>query len=119
MQPLRTRLAEQKEEILDYTRTYGRFKAMDKYQVKDYGCFSRWLEEVTHDPEFAFDCTIRRYGHMSVLDELLERFLHKVAKLEAEIKVKNERIKLLEWQLDQRRVIHEQKLLAVLQACED
>jgi len=119
MQPLRTRLAEQKEEVLDYTRTYGRLKAMNKYQVKDYGCFSRWLEEVTHDAEFGFDCTIRRYGRMSVLDELLERFLHKVAKLEAEVKVKNERIKLLEWQLDQRQEIQEEKLMAVIQACEE
>ncbi|MBA7577587.1 hypothetical protein ES708_19440 [subsurface metagenome] len=118
MQSLRTRLAEQKEEILEYTQMYGRLKALDKYNVKDYGCFSRWLEEVTHDPEFGFDCTIRRYGHMSVLDELLERFLHKVAKLEAEIKVRNERIKLLEWQLDQRREIQEEKILAIIQACE-
>jgi len=118
MKPLRTRLSEQKEEILEYTQAYGRLKAMDKYQVKDYGCFSRWLEEVTHDPEFGFNCTIRRYGHMSVLDELMERFLHKVAKLEAEIKMKEERIKLLEWQLDQRREIQEERILAVLQACE-
>ena len=119
MQPLRTRLAEQKEEVLEYTQTYGRLKAMDKYKVKDYGCFSRWLEEVTHDAEFGFDPAIRRYGHMSVLDELLERFLHKVAKLEAEIRRKDERIELLQWQLDQRREIQEEKILAVIQACEE
>ena len=118
MQPLRTRLAEQREEILEYTQTYGRLRAMEKYKVKDYKCFHNWLEEVTHDAEFGFNPEIRRFGRMSVLDELLERFLHKVAKLEAEIKRKDERIEILEWQLDQRREIQEEKILAVIQGCE-
>lgn len=64
MQSLKTRLEPIRDEVLQYTKTYGRFKAMDKYQVKDYACYHRWLEEVTNDPEFGFDSTSKRFGHM-------------------------------------------------------
>ena len=119
MQPLRTRLAEQKEEILNYTKRYGRFKAMDKYGVKNYVCYSRWLEEVTNDALFGFEAACRNDGNMSVLDALLERFLLKVAKLEAEVKRLKLENEMLREDRDQRQEIQEEKLLAVIQACED
>jgi len=118
MQPLRTRLDEIKDEVLEYTKQRGRFKAMGKYQVRDYGCFSRWLEEVTGDPEFGFEAASRTLRGEDLLDTLLEKFLAKVAKLEAKVKALEQDNKMLQWHFDQRREIQEEKALAVIQGCE-
>lgn len=119
MQSLRTRLAEQKEEVLDYTKRHGRSPAMEKFGVRDYVCFSKWLEEVTDDPLFGFEAACRHDGNMPLLDALLERFLFKVAKLEAEVKRLRLENEMLREARDQRWEIQEEKILAVIQACED
>ena len=119
MKSLHTRLDPIREEVLEYTKQQGRFKAMAKFEVKDYGRFSRWLEEVTGDAEFGFEASCRSLRGQSLLDELLEKFLAKVGKLEAENKRLREENSMLQWHLDQRREIHEEKVLAVIQACED
>jgi len=118
MQSLRTRLAEQKEEVLDYTRRHGRSPAMEKFNVRDYVCFAHWLEEVTGDSLFGFEAACSHDGNMSLLDTLLERFLFKVAKLETEVKRLNLENQMLREDRDQRQEIQQQKLLAVIQACE-
>ena len=118
MRSLHTRLDPIKEEVQRYTETYGRLKAMEKYEVKDYGCFSNWIEEVTNDPLFGFQAACRNNGNMSLLDQLLERFLFKVAQLEAENKRLRLENEMLRQDRDQRREIHEEQILAVLQACE-
>jgi len=118
MQSLHTRLDPIKEEVLNYTKRHGRFKAMEKCGVKDYVCFHNWLEEVTDDPLFGFEVACRNDGNMSLLDTLLERFLFKVAKLEAEVKRLRLENEMLRETRDQRQEIQEEKILAVLQACE-
>lgn len=118
MNSLHTRLDPIKEEVLNYTQRHGRFQAMDKFEVKDYACFHSWLEEVTDDPLFGFEAACRNNGNRSLLDELLDKFLFKVAKLEAEVKRLRRENEWLQETRDQRREIQEKNILAVLQICE-
>jgi hypothetical protein len=49
---LKNRLKDIIPEVLDYTKQYGRSAAMDKFGVRDYVRFVKFLTEVTHDPNF-------------------------------------------------------------------
>ena len=118
MKSLRVRLDPIREEVLDYTKRHGRSPAMDKFGVRDYVCFANWLEEVTDDPFFGFEAACRNNGNMPLLDALLERFLFKVAKLEAEVKRLKLENEMLREDRDQRQEIQEAQILAVIQACE-
>ena len=118
MKSLHTRLDPIQDEVLEYTKQQGRIKAMRKYQVGDYKCFAGWLEEATGDPQFGFESSSRALRGEDILDTLLEKFLAKVAKLEAKVKALEQENKMLQWHFDQRREIHEDHVLTVIQACE-
>ena len=117
MKSLHTRLDQIQEKVLRYTETYGRLQAMGKFKVASYDCFSRWLEEVTHDEKFGLYPTISLDGNKPLGDQLVEAFLRKVAELEARNAQKDKRIENLEWLLEQGGGKELDQALAVLEAC--
>jgi len=119
MKSLHTRLDPIKEEVLAYIRQRGRLKSMEEYGVKDYARFHNWIMEVTNDPQYGFEASCRADSDMSSIDRLLDRFLAKVAKLEAANKALRERVKLLQWQVDQREEINAKHVSVMTQAFED
>ncbi len=118
MKSVKARLAEHQEAVLDVTRTFGRFRAMEQFHVSDYACFSKWLQEVTGDENFGINPKIKLDNHQSLGDQIVDAFLHKVAQLESENERLKQRASYLEWQLSQSSVKAESQALAVLSVCE-
>lgn len=118
MESLHKRLDDQKEEVLRITETFGRFRAMRDFGVRDYICFSKWLKEVTGDEDFGLQPKIRPDSSQTLGDQLVTAFLRKVAQLQTENERLRERIKDLEWQLAAASEKEEIQALAVLEVCQ-
>jgi hypothetical protein len=86
---LRIRLADKKDEVLKYTKTYGRYRAMDKFDVADTIAFDRLLKEWTGDENYGNNPQISIDTRKTVGDQLLEAVYRKISKLEAD----NQRLK--------------------------
>lgn len=71
-------------EVIEYTKLWGRFKAMQKYEVCDYVAFSKWLEEETGDPNFGLVPEIRNESHHDLAEELLDAFTSKLSALQVD-----------------------------------
>jgi hypothetical protein len=119
MLSLESRLSGVKDEVLKATETYGRFKAMNQFGVKDYIAFNKWLERVTGEKDFGVTPRIRYTTNETLGDQLVEAFLSKVARLEARNKELDDRIKFLEWQLTQKENKTDTQAMAVLAVCEE
>lgn len=119
MKALHKRLDHQKEAVLAVTRRFGRSRAMQKFQVNDYLCFSRWLEEVTGDENFGLRPEISLDTRQTLGDQLVAAFLRKVARLQAENEELRERVEYLESQLDGHKELEELQALAVLEVCQE
>lgn len=52
MESLKKRLANQRDEILDYTEKYGRYKGQEFSGARDWIAWIKWLEAETHNPNF-------------------------------------------------------------------
>ena len=83
-QSLRKRFNGNSDEVIEYTRLWGRFKAMGKYGVRDYLAFSRFVEEKTGDANFGFRPVLAGSSDRSWAEDLLDAFLQKVSKMETE-----------------------------------
>ena len=118
MQSLHTRLDPIKEEVLDVVKKRGRFKAMQRYGVADYGCFSGWIEDVSGDPLIGLQPQISPGGSRDLLEDLLYAMLRKVAKLEAEKRALEEENVFLRADRDRRNEIEQNNILAVIQKME-
>lgn len=118
MKSLHTRLDEQKEAVLSYTRKFGRFKAMVEFGVSDYACFIKWLEEVTGDEMYGITPQISLDGHKTLGDQLVTAFLCKVAQLEAQNQELRDRVKELEEQLEGTGEVEGKQVLAVMEVCQ-
>ena len=118
MESLKTRLDPQKEAVLDFTRTFGRFKAMKEFGVRGYVNFHDWLEEVTGDEKFGLNPKISLDGHQSLGDQLVAAFLRKVAELQAENEALLKRIEFLEFQLNHKGEKEELQALAIMELCQ-
>lgn len=118
MKSLHTRLDDQKDDVLEVVETFGRFRAMSQFQVKDYPGFCKLLRDWGKDENFGLRPKINYTGHQSLGDQLVEAFLRKVANLEAENKRVKQRNDFLEWQLSQQSPVEEHQTLAILQTCE-
>lgn len=118
MKSLHTRLDPIRDEVLEFTRTYGRFKAMWKFRVSSYERFCNWLEEVTKDENFGLRPVIDHGSNETLGDQLVSAFLRKVADLEDKLAERDRRIEFLEWQLSHAKDREEQQGLAVLESCQ-
>ena len=118
METLHTRLDDQKEEVLRITETFGRFRAMRDFGVRDYVCFSKWLKEVTGDENFGVCPKISPDSSQTLGDQLVVAFLRKVAQLQTENERLRERINALEWHLAAASEKEETQALAVLEVCQ-
>lgn len=116
-QSLKSRFNGNKEEVLAYTKTYGRGPAMRKYDIRTYTSFKDWLEEETGDENYGINPTIRPDGQ-PLGDQVLNAFLKYVSEskigLEA-LKAENE---LLRERLRIRKLENEKQAIPVLEACE-
>jgi len=88
MQSIKTRFNGNAQEVIDYTRIWGRQKAMrmveEKYGIKDYLCFSKFLEAETGNPNFGLCPTLGGTGNNSWAEDLLDAFISKIRQMEAE-----------------------------------
>ena len=80
---LKARFNGNKEEVIEYTRLWGRGKAMDKYGVKDYLAFSKFVEGETSNTNFGVSHTLGGAGNNTWAEDLLDAFVNKVSKMEA------------------------------------
>lgn len=117
MQSLKTRLENCRKEVLDYTKYHGRSEAMDKFDIKTYDSFARWLEEETGEKMFGFRPVLGVDRNTSLGDQLVDAFLRKVAYMETERAKQVEIIKTLRWQLAQRKERDDVKVMAILTEC--
>jgi len=118
MKSLHTRLDHQKDAVLSVTENFGRFKAMAEFGVRDYPGFCKWLKEVTGDENYGLRPKVGTNGRQTLGDQLVEAVLRKVASLETKLAERNERISVLEWQLEHADGKEQNQALAILQACE-
>ena len=117
METLHTRLDYQKEEVIRVVKTFGPFRAMNKFGVATYDCFERWYREVTGGETFPISPKIRLGCDQTLGDQLVDAFLHKVARLQTENEKLRERIEFLEWQLSIKGEREQDQALAVLEVC--
>lgn len=118
MKSLRVRLDPIKEEVVAYTKKFGRTAAMHNFGVRDYKCFSEWLTEVTGDANFGLNPQISLNSRQSLGDQLVAAFLRKVADLETENERLREENRFLKWQLDPGREKEMGQAVTILEACE-
>ena len=116
-QSLKSRFNGNKEEVLAYTKTYGRGPAMRKYDIRTYTSFKDWLEEETGDENYGINSIIHPDGQ-PLGDQVLNAFLQYVAKSKAEFKALREENESLREQLRIRGLENQKRAVQILQACE-
>jgi len=91
------------QEVLNYTKTWGMWKAMYKYGVRDSIAMRRWLTKKTGDENYGTHTTLSTSNgahNGSWADQLLEAFLHKVSAMETKNERLEQEIELLRTKLD-------------------
>jgi len=110
-----------KEEVIEYTRLWGRFKAMDKYEVKDYLAFSKFVEGETSNTNFGVSHTLGGSGGNTWAEDLLDAFVNKVSKMEVQkqrLESELHQTKLeLEYYKGQQALRIEPKISQVMERC--
>ena len=118
MKSLHTRLDPQKDAVLKVTGIFGRWRAMQVFEVKDYLCFNDWLKEVTGDENFGLNPKISLNGRGSLGDQVVAAFIQTVLTLKDQVKALREENEYLKRQLENDGSKEELQTLAVLQVCE-
>ena len=72
------------QEVVSYAQTWGIFQAMEKYQVRDYLAFKGFLEEKTDNKNFGLSPLLGAEMGRSWAEDLLDAFIGKISKMEAE-----------------------------------
>jgi hypothetical protein len=109
MKSIKKRLGNRVAECLEYTEVHGRSAGMDKYGIKCYVAFVKFLEGETNDPNFGIametnnPSLAERYRpvDMQYLDECshMVSLIKTKAALEHQIAYKRKRLEELEQQL--------------------
>lgn len=116
MQSLRKRLNGNKEEVLRNTELYGWGYAMDKYGVKDYLAFGKFIEAETGNPNFGRNPTFSPNVGKDLGEQILDAMLSYILKSETEVKLLRGRIEHLEWQLKRKGIDNREKISSLLVA---
>ena len=97
MESLHTRLDPIKEKVIKFTEYFGPFTAMREFGVADYGCFSKWLKEVTGDENYGLPPKISLDGGQGVAGQVAAKVVRMLLELQAEneaLRKENKRLKL-------------------------
>jgi len=97
---LKIRLADKRDELLEYTRKYGRWRAMDKFSVADSIAFDRLLMEWTGDEKYGYHPQVDFDATRNVGDQLLEAIYRKISRLETENQKLKEQIEIYHAAID-------------------
>ena len=92
-------------EVLEFTKHHGRFAAMDKFGVKDYPAFLKFLKEETGDENFGIVTNRPTTDNRPTIIRLMAEYANlstafgSLARAQANIKRKKKRIAELEQEL--------------------
>lgn len=118
---LKSRFNGNKEEVIEYTRLWGKGKAMDKYGVKDYLAFSKFIEGEIGDSNFGVSPMLSGAGNKTWAEDLLNAFVHKINQMEAQkqqLEKELHQAKLeLEYYKGQQAMMIEPKVSQVIALC--
>jgi len=118
---LKSRFNGNLQEVIEYTRVWGRVKAMEKYEVKDYVAFSRFIEDETHDENLGIHPLLTGDTNKDLAENLLDAIFNKLLQAREIEKQKEEEIKHLKTEVEYLRgqqAIHlEPKIQAILSEC--
>ncbi len=81
---LKARFNGNAKEVIEYCRVWGNFKAMEKYGVKDYVAFKKFIESETGNPNFGLNPELGSENSDNPFEGVLNAFLGKLHKMEAE-----------------------------------
>jgi septal ring factor EnvC (AmiA/AmiB activator) len=84
-QELTIKLKPQKEELLKYTKTYGKYKAMRKFDIKTIPAMDRLLMEWTGNANFGINPEMQPGIRQSVGDQLLDAIVSAMDNFKAKI----------------------------------
>ncbi len=98
VQSLKTRFNGNSQEVVAYARIWGKFKAMDRYEVRDYLAFDKFLEEVGGDNRIGDNPALGTDIHWA--ENLVDAFTKKVLSLEAEKQHLHEQLNRMKVELD-------------------
>jgi len=115
MQSLRSRLNGNKEVLRD-TELYGWGYAMDKYGVRDYLAFAKYIEAETGNPNFGRNPTFSTNAGKDLGEQILDAMLSYTLKSETKVKQLKSRIEHLEWQLKRKGIDNREKISSLLVA---
>ena len=126
MQSYEKRFNGNRQEVLDYTRTWGIWKAMSKFDVKDYGAFRKWLRGQTDDENFGLhpvSTGLGGSGGNNILQTFVQEFADYVDRARDKERAMDEEIKHLRTQLEYYKArdmgIIEAQLMPVMEAIKD
>ena len=97
MESLHTRLDPIKEKVIKFTEYFGPFTAMREFGVADYGCFTKWLKEVTGNENYGLPPKISLDGGQGVAGQVAVKVVRTLLELQAEnaeLRKENKRLKL-------------------------
>ena len=122
MQSLKSKFNGNKGEVIEYTRVWGRFKAMEKFGVRDYIAFSKFIQEETEDEIFGLHPLLHEADNTLDLKHLLLTITDTISTLrkerdEAREQLKQERLKT-EYLRTQQALEIEPLLQAVMAECQ-
>ncbi len=89
---LSKRLADQKDEVLRFTKRYGRYAAMDKFSVADTLAFDKLLTEWTGDEKYGYHPEINLSSSRSIGEQLADALVGKIVDLQNQNKELTERL---------------------------
>ena len=118
MKSLHTRLDPIKEQVLRFTRLFGRFEAMNEFQVADYKCFTDWLEEVTCDKNYGINPEFCSHGSQRVLNQVATKVVRTLLDLQVENKRLREENAVLKAELNRGDGSDVDQALAIMEVCQ-
>ena len=114
-QSLKARFDGNSQEVLRDAELYGRNYAMDKWNVKDYLAFCRYLASETGNPNFGLNPKFNPAYGQDLGEQIITAFRSYVLRSEAKNRHLEGRIEVLEWQLKEKGIENRDKAGPLLQ----
>ncbi len=120
---LKQRFNGQANEVVEHCKVWGRLRTMEKYGVKDYLAFSKFIEAETNNPNFGINPLLSNSGDDSWGDPLLDAILTRFRKMEEKERVLTEQLNRARAEVDyykaQRALAMEPKNNQIMQICKE